>query len=635
MSTKRDNAEEEAEEEIDSQFAHCEAIERLEVKSFGIPRYQMFYGAIYWRGPWSDEDSSSYSYSRRQAKEELFTFEPKCWKLPEKDFVWNEHFPRDHLLKEIRITSIELSKEQKAKLQKDKPNKKQKETKLSSAANNSEEEEENDMIEEEYGKEEEFEMVLDNETKLHIALVLKADQLEGKEKIVKGISISGLPGHGLEVKVRSKAAQLLFHKTEEHKKRLPATSPHEQAFWTLESYTGTDYTLRSRYFNSIMAKKGEFGRAHQAEPLPARGISGFLPRYGLSVLIHLVASAFNCPQDDANPIPIFRVPKLKADDHGFAMRKIFTTSCQEDENVVKYKRKITEDRIYVDENADEGSGLILAAIFDGHGGGQVSDFASKEVKQIFFQHFRDYMKMPTPLARVQIIRECLRKTFASLEYECFVRVNEHRPKWDRMDFETTPQSSGACALVVIFDSKSGEVHCANAGDCFCFMVSGKVFSSLDDIKFQRLSTDHAGISNDHEVARVFASGGYCDVYNRWRTMGNFMPSRSLGDVDFKLSCPEFHSSYIAAPELEYVKLDPALCNIIVLSTDGFAYPGGGYYEPEVKRQIRALYFNKRINETGFKASCRTFFKAMPEGPRGDFDPVDDQSLILIGYFPSE
>ena len=82
------------------------------------------------------------------------------------------------------------------------------------------------------------------------------------------------------------------------------------------------------------------------------------------------------------------------------------------------------------------------------------------------------------------------------------------------------------------------------GDSFAVVVSGP--------KTIALSTDHACYTNDSELARVFTAGGYVDPSQSYRIMGFFMPSRSIGDIDFKLSSPAYRESMTAIPELEYI-----------------------------------------------------------------------------------
>lgn len=143
-------------------------------------------------------------------------------------------------------------------------------------------------------------------------------------------------------------------------------------------------------------------------------------------------------------------------------------------------------------------GTAFFAVYDGHGGAKVSEYAGK--------HLHKYVtKQDTYLAGD--IVEALKQAFLEIDN---VMLEEESLK---------QEDGGTTAVVVVV--RDDQLFCANAGD-------SRAVASVRGIA-EPLSKDHKP-SNDEEYDRITSAGGWVQ-YNR--VNGNLALSRALGDFVFK------------------------------------------------------------------------------------------------------
>lgn len=139
---------------------------------------------------------------------------------------------------------------------------------------------------------------------------------------------------------------------------------------------------------------------------------------------------------------------------------------------------------------------MLFAVFDGHGGKNVSQFCELNFKKIF---------MGQPDFKKGNFKEALRKTFFDL---------------DEIVGEKTYGDQEGCTSVVTFFNDS-HIWTANAGD------SRAVLARSDGV--QALSEDHKP-DNEIEVKRITKAGHSVEIS---RVDGSLALSRAIGDFQFK------------------------------------------------------------------------------------------------------
>ncbi|KAM6503650.1 protein phosphatase 2C Ptc3 [Amanita muscaria] len=167
------------------------------------------------------------------------------------------------------------------------------------------------------------------------------------------------------------------------------------------------------------------------------------------------------------------------------------------------------------------------AVYDGHGGGRVSNYAGENLhKRLLSEdeyHERNY-------------DTALKKAFLGTDEDLFATG----------EGET---SGGATAVAALLTSDN-KIYVANAGDS----------RSVIDIKGEAkpLSFDHKP-TNEPERARICAAGGYIESE---RVNGNLALSRALGDFQFK-------KNNELTPEKQIVTADPDVICHEVTEEDEF------------------------------------------------------------------
>lgn len=134
------------------------------------------------------------------------------------------------------------------------------------------------------------------------------------------------------------------------------------------------------------------------------------------------------------------------------------------------------------------------AVFDGHGGSNVSHYAGQHVHDSFKKHFSENQDV------VKSINEA------------FTEVNDHLVK-------TWPEEGCTAGVIIVSDEK---VFSVNLGDVRAVMA-------YPDKKAERLSYDHK--ASDPEEKKLIESRGVKVFRNR--ILGILAVSRALGDGEFE------------------------------------------------------------------------------------------------------
>lgn len=147
---------------------------------------------------------------------------------------------------------------------------------------------------------------------------------------------------------------------------------------------------------------------------------------------------------------------------------------------------------------DNDKNAAFFAVYDGHGGSRVAEYAGIHLHERIVQH---------PAYKDNNITEAIRKGFLALDEDMLD------------DVEMKDELAGTTAICVLIKDK--KIYCGNVGDSRAIAsVRGRV---------QNLSYDHKP-NNETETKRILAAGGWVE-YNR--VNGNLALSRALGDFVFK------------------------------------------------------------------------------------------------------
>lgn len=196
--------------------------------------------------------------------------------------------------------------------------------------------------------------------------------------------------------------------------------------------------------------------------------------------------------------------------------------------------------------------LSVAAVFDGHGGEQVSTLASKKFLDYFFLHvvFINY-KRAFPKKNVvenhrevtaksserivpsdetllyEILEEALLRTFKDIDSEFSQKVQN---KGD----ESKAYDAGSTATVVLL--VNGKVLVGYVGDSKAVLCSHGTHDAKGNLvarSAEELTRNHHPDRED-EKARIEASGGFIlKLYGVPRVNGRLAMTRAIGDVYFK------------------------------------------------------------------------------------------------------
>lgn len=224
-------------------------------------------------------------------------------------------------------------------------------------------------------------------------------------------------------------------------------------------------------------------------------------------------------------------------------------------------KKTLQDRYASDEPLEELG--VYFGVFDGHGGTQVADHASKNLHKTILQHFRQ--KQVQPASRDEKIKQCVKEAYVAVDKEILSMA-------ERKHFEQV--GSTAVTALLHGNPKLGtalRLVVANCGDSRAVLCrAGQAVAVSEDHKPQRID----------EKKRIERAGGLVlQVRGTWRVAASTNPnsmsksarreyqglamSRSLGDLYFKQPA----ALAVAEPEVQIIPLtDKDL--FLVLATDG-------------------------------------------------------------------
>jgi serine/threonine protein phosphatase PrpC len=155
-------------------------------------------------------------------------------------------------------------------------------------------------------------------------------------------------------------------------------------------------------------------------------------------------------------------------------------------------------------------------VYDGHGGGDCSEYASKNLHRFFANYIRQgNFAEAIPIALKQSFDQC-EKEFCS---------------WSHKNNDT----SGSCSTMAVV--RGNQVFVGNAGDSKCI-----VFAAGGKGKHVDLNPRH-GAELSTERKRILGAGG--TISREGAIFGVLYPSRGFGDIDVKAAGKDV---VIATPE---------------------------------------------------------------------------------------
>ncbi|KAJ3338920.1 Protein phosphatase 2C 2 [Gonapodya sp. JEL0774] len=179
--------------------------------------------------------------------------------------------------------------------------------------------------------------------------------------------------------------------------------------------------------------------------------------------------------------------------------------------------------------------ISFYAVYDGHGGASVAQYAGKRL------HWKIAQQEEFGKGNYEI---ALKKGFMAIDDELR----------DDPDFQNDPSGCTAVAALVTDDDF---IYVANAGDSRCILSA--------DGKAVAMSEDHKP-GNPEESARIMRGGGFVEY---GRVNGNLALSRALGDFEFKQnpSLPAEEQVVTSFPDVVSRKVAPT-DEFLVLACDG-------------------------------------------------------------------
>ena len=174
-----------------------------------------------------------------------------------------------------------------------------------------------------------------------------------------------------------------------------------------------------------------------------------------------------------------------------------------------------------------GHNMSLFAVFDGHGG--------KDVSEYLMNNFSEQL--------LEAIKKNFKKSFTEILKQTILDIDEKIKSLEKA------KTFGSTGTIVIIDNYN-KIYCANVGDSKCYYIDNK--ESI------QLSEDH-NCKNPKEVELVKKSGG---LVFQGRVFGSLMLTRSFGDFDYK-SC-----GITAIPYIVRINKDEKNVKFVVLASDG-------------------------------------------------------------------
>jgi len=189
-------------------------------------------------------------------------------------------------------------------------------------------------------------------------------------------------------------------------------------------------------------------------------------------------------------------------------------------------RKSMEDAHVHEIEFDDDPNAALFAVFDGHGGKEVAEFASR--------HFAEELKKDENY-KAKKYEEALKNTFLKIDALLMTEKGKEEIKkitgsikskgeGEFSGYEASEEEGAdmkGCTANVAF-IKDGKIYIANAGD-------SRAIAIMSDGTVEELSIDHKP-ENKIEADRIRKAGG--TIFNG-RVEGNLNLSRGLGDLHYK------------------------------------------------------------------------------------------------------
>ncbi|XP_062178306.1 probable protein phosphatase 2C 51 isoform X3 [Alnus glutinosa] len=247
-----------------------------------------------------------------------------------------------------------------------------------------------------------------------------------------------------------------------------------------------------------------------------------------------------------------------------------TVKCQS--ATLQGHRKYQEDRIVchlhmkiplLGKNGLEEVTVGVVAVFDGHGGNEASEVASKLLLDYFYMHavFISYKLtmhykgvLPVTddeITHLKILKEALLRAIHDIDL-----------KFSQATFQKKLLSGSTATVALLVDR---QILIANVGDSKALLCTEKIESVAGNLTTSpsatELTEDHHP-DRDDERARIEAAGGYVAVWGVPRVNGVLAMSRSIGDVYLK------RFGVIPVPEVTGWQPLNADSRFLVVSTDG-------------------------------------------------------------------
>ena len=240
-------------------------------------------------------------------------------------------------------------------------------------------------------------------------------------------------------------------------------------------------------------------------------------------------------------------------------------------NIIQYPANLPWEDRFDAVQLSKSSGYY-SAVFDGHGGWQVSNYAMKYLPVYLDNYLKDANTS-------EEIHNAIYKAFDQVESEWYQKLKS------AFDIGFGKASTvGSCALIVVV--KGNKMYVANAGDWEAVLVRKEDDGSLTPVRICRPFS-----WNDPEEQKRLKSEFpkdsdivMCRSQDLWYVKGALMPTRSIGD--FRLKHPEmnyhnhdqvqgfrppireFNGPYIThKPEIREIDLT-AKDAFVVLASDG-------------------------------------------------------------------
>jgi len=237
--------------------------------------------------------------------------------------------------------------------------------------------------------------------------------------------------------------------------------------------------------------------------------------------------------------------------------------------------------------------LSFFGVFDGHSGGVVSKYASKELHKIFMRE-----------------EEFKLKNYEKALKSAFFKLDEQMKK----DEELSNSEAGSTAVISLITDDL--LYIANCGDSRAIISSNGVAKAL--------STDHKPTLPD-EKTRILNSGGFVQS---GRVNGQLAVSRSLGDFVYKTNTalPNDEQTVTANPDV-FIKSITEEDEFIVLACDGV-------WDYMTNEQVIEFIREGIVNRLGLSQIAENLLNecaSEKEETSSKKPSYDNMTMIIVGF----